>query len=60
MVDADLVVFVIAAAVVVAAQALVVAFTRPRPAGPFETAWMLVPAIGVIVLVVLAWRVVAG
>lgn len=53
-------VFLIAAALIVAAQALIVAFTRPRPAGPLETVWMLVPAVGVIVLVVLAWRVVVG
>jgi hypothetical protein len=60
VVDADLVIFVIAAVVVVAAQALIVAFTRPRPSGLFDTAWVLVPAAGVIVLVVLAWRVVVG
>ncbi len=56
--DADLVVFVIAAVLVLIAQAAVLFTARPK--GPAETAWVLVPAIGVIVLVILAWRVVAG
>jgi hypothetical protein len=57
-VDADLVVFVVAVVMVLAAQAVVLATSRPK--GIAEAAWVLVPAIGVIVLVVLAWRVVAG
>lgn len=56
--DADLVVFVIALVLVLAAQAAVLATSRPK--GGLELAWVLVPAIGVVVLVVLAWRVVAG
>jgi heme/copper-type cytochrome/quinol oxidase subunit 2 len=57
-VDADLVVFVIALVLVLAAQAAVLATSRPK--GALEIAWVLVPAIGLLVLVVLAWRVVTG
>jgi hypothetical protein len=57
-VDVDLVVFVIAVVMVLAAQAVVLVTSRPK--GFAEVAWTLVPAIGVILLVVLAWRVVAG
>jgi hypothetical protein len=57
-VDVDLVVFVVAAVMVLVAQALVLAASRPK--GAAELAWVLVPAIGAIVLVVLAWRVVTG
>jgi hypothetical protein len=57
-VDVDRVVFVVAAVLVLAAQAVVVAGSRAK--GAADAAWTLVPAVGVIVLVVLAWRVVAG
>lgn len=56
--DADLVVFLIALVLVLAAQAVVLASSRPK--GALEIAWVLVPAIGLLVLVVAAWRVVTG
>jgi hypothetical protein len=59
-VDADTVVYLLAAGLIALAQILVVVTTRPRPASPLEVAYVAAPAAGVIALLVLAWRSVSG
>jgi hypothetical protein len=59
-VDADTVVYLAAAALIVIAQLAIVVTLRPRPASPLEVAYVLAPAAGVVVLLVLAWRSLAA
>ena len=50
----DLIVLIVAAALIVVAEGLVIAHTRPRPHGVLEYLWLTLPAVGVVVLIVVA------
>lgn len=58
--DADTVVYLVAAGLILVAQFAIAVTLRPRPASPLEVAYVLAPAAGVIALVVLAWRTLAA
>jgi hypothetical protein len=55
-VDADTLVFVLAAVLIVVAEVLIVVFTRPRPRRLLEVLYVVLPAIGAAALLVAAWR----
>jgi hypothetical protein len=55
-VDADTLVFVLAAVLIVVAEVLIVVFTRPRPRGLLEFLYLVLPAAGAAALLVAAWR----
>ena len=51
----DLVVLIIAAVLVAGAQGLIILTTRPRPHGVLEYLWLTLPAVGVVVLLLIAF-----
>jgi hypothetical protein len=55
-VDADTLVFLLAAVLIVAAEVLIVVFTRPRPRGALEVLYLVLPAAGAAALLVAAWH----
>jgi hypothetical protein len=55
-VDADTVVYLLAAGLILVAQVLIIVIARPRPAGVLEVFYMALPAVGVVLLLLAAWR----
>ena len=53
--DADTVVYVVAAALIAVAQAVILLTVRPRPSGLAEVLYLVAPAAGVVALLVAAW-----
>ncbi len=51
----DLIVLIVAAMLIVAAGAMVVVHTKPRPHGALEYLWIIAPAVGVVALLILAF-----
>ena len=51
----DLVVLIIAAAFIAGAQGLIILTARPRPHGVLEYLWLTLPAVGVVVLILIAF-----
>lgn len=53
-------IYLLAAVLIGLAELLILTTVRPRPSSPLEFAYLAAPAAGVAVLLVFAWRSVAG